>query len=275
MNFDPQDVCRAIDDVAKQEILPFFRHLDADDIFNKGNRDVVTMVDLRAEKALSTALRKIAPASAVIGEEASEEDPNILNSLDDDRPFWIVDPLDGTKNFIAGRPVFAVIVAFCERGETQAGWIYDPCGEVMVHAHKGGGAWLGARPLGISDNLSPSQSTASLGPGMRKRLHAHTHARSGDRAPPPEIPERIVRYGCCGREYIDLALGKIQYAAYGGNLNVWDHAAGVLIHREAGGYSAIFPHEAPYRPQRYRHGEQLLLAPSPPSWASFRQKLMP
>lgn len=270
MNFDPQDVCRAIDAVAKQEILPFFRHLDADDIFNKGNRDVVTAVDLRAEKALSTALRDIAPASAVIGEEASEEDPNILNSLDGDRPFWIVDPLDGTKNFIAGRPVFAVIVAFCERGETQAGWIYDPCGEVMVHAHKGGGAWLGERPLNISDNLSPSRSTASLGAGMRKRLHAHMPS-----AGHIGIPERIVRYGCCGREYIDLALGKIQYAAYGGKLNVWDHAAGVLIHSEAGGYSATFPHEAPYRPQRYRHGEQLLLAPSPSSWASFRQKLTP
>ena len=107
----------------------------------------------------------------------------------------------------------------------------------------------------------------SLGHGPRKRLTAR--GKTGD----GEIPARMVRYRCVGQEYLDLARGRLHFARYGGQLKPWDHAAGVLLHREAGGFSALVEGPAPYSPRPGIVRGTLLLVPDPAGWDALHTVL--
>ena len=91
----------------------------------KAADDAVTVADHAAEAILSDLLGKLLPEAAIVGEEAAHADPAVLDRLGD-ALCWIIDPLDGTNNFAAGKPPFGILLALAERGETIAGWIYDP-----------------------------------------------------------------------------------------------------------------------------------------------------
>ena len=110
----------------------------------KGPGDLVTVADEESERQLTRRLMELVPNSAVIGEEAVAADQKVLDRIFDDVPVWIIDPVDGTSNFAAGKPAFGVIVAYARRGETLAGWIHDPLGKRTAVAMKGEGAWSGS-----------------------------------------------------------------------------------------------------------------------------------
>jgi fructose-1,6-bisphosphatase/inositol monophosphatase family enzyme len=265
---DVQQVSRIIRDTAAKEILPRFGHLADHEVTEKTAGELVTAADIEAERVLGAALGELVAGSIIVGEEGTETDPGLLNALSGPHPAWIIDPVDGTRNFVEGKPCFAVIVAFCLHGETQAGWIYDPISDSMITATAGGGAWEDGKPLQLAPPAQPmAKLSGSLGSGPRKRLRMRREA--GER----NLPSRITRYGCVGREYMDLARGSLHFARYAQHLKPWDHAAGVLIHREAGGANGLVEGRTQYTPARNVAGETLILAPDTKTWESLRQLL--
>ena len=266
---DSEDVIRLMENVAAREIVPRFRRLADHDITEKNPGDLVTTADIEAERALARGLQPLVPGSLVVGEEEAGRDPSILAALAGPQPVWLVDPLDGTNNFAHGKPRFAVIVALCQDGKVSPGWIHDPLGGITAWAVAGEGAWLreadGLRRLSAAAPAPVAEMEGSLGRGLKKRLTERRDA--GD----AEIPSRMVRYRCVGHEYVELARGRLHFARYGGRLKPWDHAAGVLLHREAGGFGALVEGPAPYSPLPGIVGGTLLLAPDANAWNALHR----
>lgn len=261
---DVDQVSALIRAVAKTEILPWFRNLDASAIREKtGPLDLVTKADEAAERALTPALAALLPGSRVVGEEAASEDDGVFAHLDGDDPVWIIDPVDGTMNFAQGRPLFAVIVALVHRGETIAGWIHDPMDGRMATAVKGGGAWLDGRRVRVADAVPlPSMvcalSTRFCGDALAAQLEERAKG----------VGERV-NLSSAAHEYLRLLEGRAHASLYH-RLMPWDHAAGILLHAEAGGFAALAD-GSPYQPS-LRSGS-LLAAPDAESWRVLRDHL--
>jgi fructose-1,6-bisphosphatase/inositol monophosphatase family enzyme len=244
--------------VAATEILPRFRRLTSGEVREKtGPGDLVTIADEEGERALTRLLAPLMPGSAVVGEEAVAEDPSILDSLRGDAPVWILDPVDGTINFANGRPNFAVVVAYAVAGETLAGWIHDPCTGRLAVAVKGRGAQMDGEPLRVAPPATPvSAMVGALSmrfctPVMAHRLEVLRREVHG-----------IACLSCAAHEYLRLIEGRSHFSLYH-RLMPWDHAAGVLLHAEAGGHAALLDGTA-YGP-RVEDGS-LLMAPDRESW---------
>ncbi|MBM3569318.1 MAG: inositol monophosphatase [Alphaproteobacteria bacterium] len=261
----PMDqVAAAIRTVAAAEILPRFRNLGRGEVREKtGPDDLVTEADLAAERALGPVLRDLLPGSVVIGEEAASADPALLDRMAGEAPVWLIDPVDGTINFAAGKPLFATVVGLVRHGRCVAGWIFDPVADRMARVEAGSGAELDgkrlrvAAPAALSD-MAGSLNVRFLPPPERARFDA-ARGRLG----------RDARLLAASQEYIELALGRTHFAYYA-RILPWDHAAGQLLHGEAGGYSAKLD-GSPYRPTDRAGG--LLLAPDAASWRSIKELL--
>jgi fructose-1,6-bisphosphatase/inositol monophosphatase family enzyme len=136
-----QDTARCIEIVraaARSEIMPRFRRLGPDDVRAKSAPDdLVTEADLAAEDAISRDLAQDFPDALILGEEAVESDPTLLDRLPDAELAFVIDPVDGTWNFAAGLATFGVILAVVEKGETVMGLLYDPVLDDWVVARKG------------------------------------------------------------------------------------------------------------------------------------------
>ena len=152
---DAHEVERIIHAVAEREVVPRFGRLAATDISEKAPGDLVTVADRAAEEALTAALRAVVPGSVVVGEEAVAEDRGVLAALDGDAPVWIIDPIDGTHNFVTDNPRFATLVALAHRGELMASWTYAPVLDLMATARRGAGAHLNGERL----RLAPAPAT--------------------------------------------------------------------------------------------------------------------
>lgn len=263
---DPQAVAAIMRETARREILPRFRNLTDADIAQKKPGDPVTTADLMAERRLTADLTALLPGSRVVGEEMVETDPGAFRALAGDAPVWLIDPVDGTRNFARGIDRFAVMVALCLGGEVQAGWIHEPLADETAWAGVGRGAWIGERRLRTTPPAPPADMRGALTNHFRKRLEAQAAATGA------AVPQAINRPGCVGIEYRDLAAGRLHFARYG-RLKPWDHAAGVLMHREAGGYSALVDSGKPYSPRQGIVEEAILLAPDRVTWEALHRLL--
>ena len=250
---DPERVAALIRSVAETAILPRFRNLAADDVKSKGPNDLVTVADTEAERALGAGLAALLPGSAVVGEEGVAADAAALAPLAGDGATWILDPLDGTLAFVRGEPDFSMIVALAEGGRTVAGWIYDPLRRRMAVAEAGKGARLDGAPM----RVAPDRPVAELAGAVWWRPAARKLGGKVRETRP---------WASAGLAYLALAEGKLDFALFR-RLKPWDHAAGVLIHAEAGGTSALLD-GAPYRPVPLEI--PLLMAPGPESWAELK-----
>lgn len=246
--------------VAAEEIMPRFRQLTDADVWQKRPGNVVTIADTESERRLKAALTAFVPGSVTLGEEEAETGAAVLDRLRGEAPVWIIDPLDGTANFAAGRDRFAIIVAYAVAGIARAGWILDPVGDRLASAEEGGGARIDGRPAGAVSPLSVSDMRGSLGGRLRR-----------DRQLCAQFSE-VVNAGCCGLEYINLAGGTMHFAHYR-RLKPWDHAAGELIHREAGGHAACLD-GTPYRPAEPSESG-LLLAADEAAWQAVAEIVRP
>ena len=119
---------------AAAAILPRFQRLQTHDIEEKSPGDRVTAADREAELILSEGLLDLLPGSKVLGEEACSTRPTLIEELKNEARLWVVDPVDGTANYVAGIPCFAVMVARLDFGETVASWILDPVTDSLVTA---------------------------------------------------------------------------------------------------------------------------------------------
>ncbi len=255
---DFSQVDALIREVAELEILPRFQKLAEGDIREKKPGDLVTIADEGAERYLAPRLQALIPGSVVVGEEEVATDPSVLDRLQGEGTAWVIDPIDGTANFAAGRPLFAVMVGIVRNGETLAGWIYDPPRKRMATAQKGAGAWL--------DDGSRLKVQKPEGKGIANNRLIRRLGKNADLVDPQGLD-----YRCAGHEYLALCTGRAHYVLHT-RLHPWDHVPGELMHREAGGYSARLDGQ-PYSPRISDGG--LLLTPDGESWLTLHAALNP
>jgi len=264
-------------EVAEREILPRWKHLAAGEIISKATAtdpsDLVTVADRAAEVFLTARLPALVPGSVVVGEEAVAQTPRVLDALQESAPVWLVDPIDGTKNFAAGSGPFGVMVALVQRGELLLSGIYLPIEQDLYLAQRGAGATRNGQPL----TARPSSFAALTGAvdhtvpeltgTVYKRLMPDTV-----RASLNERPENVVfaeSPQCAASEYTAIARGERDFALYY-RLHPWDHAPGVLILQEAGGV-AEHPAGGAYSPLSAE--PLLLIAPDRERWERARRAL--
>ncbi len=247
---------------AERAILPRYRTLAEADIVSKAADDVVTVADHESEAILAEGLARLLPDAAIVGEEACFADPAVLDRLGD-ALCWIIDPLDGTNNFAAGKPPFGVLVALAEAGETIAGWLYDPLSGRFCHAQRGRGAFIdGERVAARASGQEPPIAAISLvfmDPEKREAVKRHI-------APHYALVD-IPR--CAEEQYPRLVLGQNDVSIFERAL-AWDHAAGVLFLNEAGGKAARLD-GSPYRVDDPRNG--LIGASSPQLWDGLAERM--
>lgn len=249
---NPERVAAILAEVADDEILPLFRKLEHHEIQEKDAGELVTHADINAEGQLTKALTGIVHGSKIIGEEGFTHDPKMLDFLGGEDPVWVIDPVDGTHNFVHGDHKFCVILSYCVGEDVIMGWIYDPCGERTVIAMKGEGVYENGTRLRVGPAPERlGEMTVALRPRMIKRLKERV-----ENDPGLAMPKRTVYYRCIGHEYMELARGDIHFARYG-SLKPWDHAAGVLMHMEAGGYHELGLDNGPYRTTIHEGGIRL------------------
>jgi fructose-1,6-bisphosphatase/inositol monophosphatase family enzyme len=177
---DPERVAELMRETAAAALMPRFRNLAKEDIRHKRPGDIVTVADVASEQRLASGLVRILPGVPVVGEEAVENDSGLLDLIG--RPAescWIVDPLDGTSNFAAGRDRFAMIVCLVHDRKTIAGWILDVPNQRMAVAVKGRGVTLNGQPVRLEAKSPPSgyigfkvlkEFDRQLAPAQRQRL---------------------------------------------------------------------------------------------------------
>lgn len=237
--FDLSAVSEAIQETEAITIAPRFRRLTADEVHEKTLGEIVTDADRACETLLTKRLKNIADIP-VIGEEAAASDPNMLRSIQSTSTCWIVDPLDGTSNFVAGSGDYAVMVAYLDRGNLAASWIWQPSTADMYVTERGCGAEVNgerlvpAAPNAQGDPISGIVKDRFLPPAIRSNL---AERRSS-------LGNVIIEDQCAGFTYPLLAKGEIDYALYWRTLP-WDHAPGVLLASETG-CSALRPDGAAY-----------------------------
>ncbi len=263
------EVGRLIAEAAAEEIMPRYARLAAGEVREKGPGDLVTVADEAVERRLMPQLQALLPGSVVLGEEAAAADPSVLALLEGAAPVWVIDPVDGTANFAEARGDFGVMVSLVQGGRTLAAWIYDPRRARMASAELGAGAWLEGKRLRVA--AAPAEPEAMTGallagfyghPDLRKRVHER---RGRVRA--------LKSLRCAAAEYVRLAAGEMHFVLFS-KLMPWDHAAGVLLHAEAGGYDAYLD-GGRYRPGRI-NAPGLMLTPDEASWQRlYRQLISP
>ena len=261
MGPDLEKVASIMREIAQDELLSRFQDLATDEVWEKARGGTVTVADMESERRLKAALSKLDPRAVVLAEEDAEENPEVIDWLKEDGPVWIVDPLDGTKNFARGKEAFAVIVAYYSQGAVRAGWILEPASGRLVIAEEGAGAWDDEGPVKVAPSVLIAKQTGFL--GNRIRRHEDIASRFGE----------LVNLRCRGIEYMALASGALHFAHYR-SLKAWDHAAGDLIVREAGGHVAGFDSVTRYQPAEPDYNG-LLVASDEPSWQEIAELLRP
>ncbi|MBB5122147.1 inositol-phosphate phosphatase [Streptomyces eurocidicus] len=195
--------------------------------------DVVTEMDLAAEKLITDFLAERRPADGVLGEEGA-------STAGTSGVRWVVDPIDGTVNYLYGLPSWAVSIAAEIDGETAVGVVAAPVRGETYRAVRGGGAFAGDLPLTVRP--APAFGQALIGTGFGYLTERRAAQAEVLRALLPEVRD-IRRGGSAAIDLCDVACGRLD-GYYERGLNPWDHAAGALIAREAGALTGGRPGEA-------------------------------
>lgn len=209
---------------AGQIILRYMNRLDSLAIVEKQRLDFASEVDRAAEAEIIRELKRAFPAHAILAEESGAQGKS--------RHVWVIDPLDGTHNYLRGFPHFSVSIAMLENGEPMHGVIYDPLRDELFTASRGDGAYLNDRRIRVSSRNE--LSGALLATGFPFRQRAHLDAQLGMTRALLQQAEDIRRTGSAALDLAYVANGRIDgYFEIG--LKPWDLAAGCLLVREAGG----------------------------------------
>jgi myo-inositol-1(or 4)-monophosphatase len=190
--------------------------------------DVVTQTDLRAEELIRRQLAEATPEAGVLGEEGATTDPGA-------RLQWVIDPLDGTVNFLYGVPLFAVSIAAALDGEVVAGAVIDVLRGERFSAHLGGGARLDGEPIEVSSCAQLPNALVATGFSYKAQL----------RDVQGEVAHRILSrardlrcFGSAALELCWVACARVD-AYYQRDTEIWDRAAGALIAAEAGAHTEL------------------------------------
>jgi myo-inositol-1(or 4)-monophosphatase len=228
-----ENICRSVVNIAKAAgdfALNEIETLTTDQVKQKGEKDLVTYIDHANEKRIVAALNKILPDAGFITEEKTvEHDTRDIT--------WIIDPLDGTTNYVHGIPLFSVSIALMQHGRVILGVVYNPALEECFHSFEGGDVYLNDKPIMVSQVHSLSDAIIATGfpydelpdvdsyMGLLKVFIAHSHG--------------IRRFGSAAIDLAYVACGRFD-AFYEAGLNAWDVAAGAFLVKQAGGEISDF-----------------------------------
>lgn len=242
-------VSELIVDVADRVVLPRFRGLAPEEVAEKSPGDLVTVADTEAEQAITAALRAGDPSALVIGEEAVAAEPNLRDLIDTAAHVWVVDPVDGTGNFVAGNPDFGCMVVEMACGKPVRSWIWQAVRRRMFQATRGQGVRLDGHPLS-----GPQPDRIRLVGGVTPE---YAGLRGDGLADPSPMT------GSCTADYPLIALGERDYLIHNG-AQPWDHWPGILLLTELGGRVAFLDGEPFTSTSTNPH--KILAARSPEVW---------
>lgn len=223
---------------ARAEIMPRFRTVTRAEAMTKsGPHDLVTEADHQAEAMLARGLQRMFPHALIVGEEAVAAKPALREDVSEAELAFIIDPVDGTWNFVHGLPLFGVIIAVTRFGRPVLGLLYDPVSDDWIIADEANPARMAAvqgaeRPVRVSSGGALSELQGYM------HYYLMTQARQDKVAPLLPTLARCIALRCSCHEYRLLAQGAVDFVL-SDVLNPWDHAAGVLICRQAGGVARM------------------------------------
>ena len=196
---------------ASKILIRDFGEIEKLQVSKKGPTDFVTNSDLKAEKIIIEELRKAKPNYSIISEE------NGIENNKDKKNTWIIDPIDGTVNFLHGVPHFAISIALKSNGEIISGLIFDPIKNEMFYAEKNNGAYFNNQRIRVSKKSDLNDCLFVTGGKIKTDL---------------DLPYR--KSGCAALDLAYVASGRYD-GFFQCDLNLWDIAAGIVLIKEAGG----------------------------------------
>ncbi len=196
---------------ASKILIRDFGEIEKLQVSKKGPSDFVTNSDLKAEKIIINELKKAKPNYSIISEE------NGIEENKDEKNTWIIDPIDGTVNFLHGIPHFAISIALKSDNEIISGLIFDPIKNEMFYAEKNNGAFFNNHRMRVSKKNQINECLFVTGGKLEKEI---------------ALPYR--KSGCAALDLAYVASGRYD-GYFQHNLNLWDIAAGILLVKEAGG----------------------------------------
>ena len=210
--------------LAGNVLLRNINKLEALNVVQKGRIDYASEVDADAEKVIVKELKRAYPDYGIIGEETGVQGAN--------RFMWVIDPLDGTSNYLRGFPHYCVSIALLENGEPVDGVIFDPLRNELFTASKGAGAVLNDRKIRVAERKDLAGAMIHTGFAPRERSRASAQLKAVDAL--LVQAEDIRRTGSAALDLAYVACGRTD-AYFEAGVKAWDIAAGVLLVREAGG----------------------------------------
>ena len=195
---------------ASKILIRDFGELEKLQVSKKGPQDFVTNADIKTEKIIIEELKKARPNYSIISEE------NGVEKNKDQSNFWIIDPIDGTTNFLHGVPHFAISIALQSNNEIVCGLIFDPIKDELFYAEKNNGAYFNNQRIRVSKKREINECLFAVGKGKYN----------------PDLICR--RSGSAALDMAYVASGRFD-GYFQNNLNLWDIAAGIIIVKEAGG----------------------------------------
>ena len=212
---------------AARSLVKDFREVENLQVGRKGPGDFVTRADRAAEEIIREELTEARPNYGWLGEEtgaAEGKDPTRR---------WIVDPLDGTTNYLHGMPHWAISIALEHKGEVVAGVVFDPAKDEMFYAERGAGAWLNGRQrLRVSGRTAMAETVHATGVPFAASRHLPATLKDIGRLMP--VCAGLRRWGAASLDLAYVAAGRFD-GYWERGMNPWDLAAGILLVREAGG----------------------------------------
>ncbi|TKW66393.1 MAG: inositol monophosphatase [Paracoccus denitrificans] len=221
---------------AGRSLVKDFREVENLQVSVKGAGDFVSRADREAEKIIKDELRGARPSYGWLGEETGEE------KGEDPTRRWIVDPLDGTTNFLHGLPHWAVSIALEHKGEIVAGVIFDAAKDELYHAEKGNGAWMNGNRLRVSGRRQMIESVFATGVPFASQPYLPATLKDLARLMPAVAGVR--RFGAASLDLAYVAAGRFD-GYWERGIKAWDVAAGIVLVKEAGGFAEAIRGEGP------------------------------
>lgn len=227
---------------ASKIIVRSFERLETSQITEKSHNDFVTDIDVLAQKEITKVIHKAYPDHAILGEESNPDE----NQTDQEKQgdyLWIIDPIDGTSNYIHGHPHFSISIAIKHKNKLQHGLVYDPLREELFTASVGRGAYMNNKRIRVGNRKTLNGVMVAMGISNKKEFDLKRYLKIASLILP-----HVAGVRCSGSAALDLA-----YVACGRvdgllemNLSAWDIAAGVILVKEAGGVVTDFAGEENY-----------------------------
>jgi myo-inositol-1(or 4)-monophosphatase len=231
---------------ASKTLIRDFGEIENLQVSIKGPGDFVTASDKKVEKILIEELQKARPSYSILSEEVGE--------INNDKSFkWIIDPIDGTANFLHGIPHFAISVGLEQEGEIICGIIYDPIKDEMFVAEKGNGAYLNNQRIRVSSRLKLKDCILFTG-GPKKESRDRELALKEYYNFSTKVLIPIRKLGSAALDMAYVAAGRCD-GFWQRNLNYWDIAAGIILVKESGGFVTDF-----YGENKYLENKTILVA---------------